>query len=152
MLKHCYWLIVDVYKELVCWLVGQNEKTETNMRLSWADVHLLMIKDLLWQFLSCKTREPCPCKYVRDIQIPQQHVPFFATWSQVTTNEAKACLMQHKSDRNRTLQSTHPCAWSYPLYMCIIGVSECILWLPCSLSSPWYPNQCMTHPDDEWMA
>jgi hypothetical protein len=90
------------------------------LRLSWANVHLLMIKDLLWQFLRCKSREPCPCKYVRNIQIPQQHVPLFATWSQVTTNEAKARLMQHKSDRNRTLQSTHPCAWSYHLYIWII--------------------------------
>jgi hypothetical protein len=70
--------------------------------------HLLMVKDLLWQFLRSTTREPRSSNCICSIQIPQQHIPFFATWSQVTANEAKARLLQYESDRNGTLQSTDP--------------------------------------------
>jgi hypothetical protein len=72
------------------------------------------------------TMEFRPCKYIRCIKIPQQHIPLFATWSQVTTNYAKARLMQQESNWHWTLQSTYQRTWSTPVRLHICSYCSCM--------------------------
>jgi len=118
MLKHCYWLIVEILRKLEqIWGWGWAELMYT---YSWSRIfsgnswvarpgnHVLVSMSATSKFLS--STSPC--------------LPPEARWQQ--TKQKLVSCNTNRIETEPCRQSTHPCAWSHHLYIWIIYTCFCM--------------------------